>query len=162
LTAEKIAGGSFEDFFQKYVAGTEPFPYEEILALAGLELRKSQQRRAKLGFTTTRDSNGGLIVGEVESESNAARAGLLAGDAIIGWNGGEAPRRPQRWVLEQKLGDSLKLRIRREEKEFTIEFRLGEIVEAYYQVAEDARANEKARRIREGLLRGETAAIAVH
>jgi predicted metalloprotease with PDZ domain len=162
LTAEKIAGGSFEDFFQKYVAGTEPFPYEEILALAGLELRKSQQRRAKLGFTTTRDSNGGLIVGEVESESNAARAGLLAGDAIIGWNGGEAPRRPQRWVLEQKLGDSLKLRIRREEKEFTIEFRLGEIVEAYYQVAEDTRANEKARRIREGLLRGETAAIAVH
>jgi predicted metalloprotease with PDZ domain len=162
LTAEKIARGSFEDFFQKYVAGTEPFPYEEILALAGLELRKSQQRRATLGFTATRDSNGALLVGEVEIESNAARAGLLAGDAIIGWNGGEAPRRPQRWVLEQKPGDSLKLRIRREEKELTIEFRLGEIIETYYQVAEDTRANEKARRIREGLLRGETTATTAH
>jgi predicted metalloprotease with PDZ domain len=161
LTAEKIAGGSFEDFFQKYVAGTEHFPYEETLALAGLELRKSQQRRAKLGFMTTRDSNGALVVGEMESERNAAHAGLLAGDAIISWNGEEVPRRPQRWVLEQKPGDSLKLRIRREEKELTIEFRLGETVETYYQVGEDARANEKARRIREGLLRGETATVSV-
>jgi predicted metalloprotease with PDZ domain len=162
LTAEKIAGGSFEDFFQKYVAGAEPFPYEEVLALAGLDLSKSQQRRAILGFTTTRDSNGALLVGEVESESNAAHAGLLAGDAFVGWNGGEAPRRPQRWVVEQKPGDPLKLRIRREEKELTIEFRLGEIIETYCRVAEDARANEKARRIREGLLRGETTPIAAH
>jgi predicted metalloprotease with PDZ domain len=100
-------------------------------------------------------------VGEVEGGSNAAHAGLLAGDAIIGWNGGEVPRRPQRWVLEQKPGDSLKLQIRREEKELTIEFRLGEIIETYYQVGEDARANEKARRIREGLLRGETATVSV-
>jgi predicted metalloprotease with PDZ domain len=162
LTAEKIAGGSFADFFQKYVAGSEPFPYQEILALAGLELRKSERRRAALGFTTTRDSSGVVLVGEVESESNAAHAGLLAGDVIIGWNGGAVPRRPQRWVLEQKPGDVLKLRIRREEKELSIEFRLGEISETYYQVAEDARANEKARRIREGFLRGETTVIAAH
>jgi predicted metalloprotease with PDZ domain len=162
LTAEKIAGNSFEDFFQKYVAGSEPFPYQEILALAGLELRKSANRRAALGFTTTRDSSGVVLVGEVESESNAAHAGLLAGDVIIGWNGGAVPRRPQRWVLEQKPGDVLKLRIRREEKELSVEFRLGEINETYYQVAEDARANEKARRIREGFLRGETTVIAAH
>lgn len=162
LTAEKVAGGSFEDFFQKYVAGTEPFPYQQVLALAGLELRRSEQRRATLGFTATRDSNGALLVGDVEGESNAARTGLLAGDAILGWNGGEAPRRLQRWILEQKPGDLLKLRIHREGKELTIEFRLGEIIETYYQVAEDSDASEKAHRLREGLLRGETAAIAVH
>jgi predicted metalloprotease with PDZ domain len=160
LIVEKVAGGSFEEFFQKYVAGTEPFPYEQVLALAGLELRRLEQRRATLGFITSRDSNGALLVGDVEGESNAARAALLAGDVIIGWNGGEAPRRPQRWVLEQKPGDLLRLRIRREEKELTIEFRLGAIIETYYQVAEDARANEKTRRIREGLLRGETTPVA--
>lgn len=161
LTTEKVAGGSFEDFFQKYVAGTEPFPYQQVLALAGLELRRSEQRRATLGFTASRDSNGALVVGDVEGESNAARAGLLAGDAILGWNGGELPRRPQRWILEQKPRDSLKLRIRREEKELTIEFRLGEIIETFYRVDEDSGASEKARHIRESLLRGETAAIAV-
>jgi hypothetical protein len=87
---------------------------------------------------------------------------LLAGDAITSWNGGEAPRRPQRWALEQRPGDLLRLKIRRDEKELTIEFRLGEIIETYYQVAEDGRANEKARRIREGLLRGETTVVAAH
>lgn len=162
LAAEKVAGGSFEDFFQKYVAGTEPFPYQQMLPLAGLEMRKSEQRRATLGFTTNRDSNGLLVVGEVDSESNAAHAGLLAGDAIIGWNDGEVPRRPQRWVLEQKPGDLLKLRIRREDKELMIEFRLGDLIETRYHVAEDSGASERARRIREGLLRGETTAIAVH
>src|SRR5205807_63604 len=50
LEAEKVAGGSFEDFFEKYVAGTEPFPYEQILGLAGLALRTTEHRRAALGF----------------------------------------------------------------------------------------------------------------
>jgi predicted metalloprotease with PDZ domain len=162
LTVEKVADSSFEDFFKKYVGGTDPFPYQQVLGLAGLALRNAERRRATLGFTTTRDSNGALLVGEVESESNAAHAGLLAGDIIIGWNGAEVPRRPQRWVLEQKPGDLLKLRIRRDEKELAIEFRLGEVIETYYQVSEDSGANEKVRRIREGLLRGETAAVAVH
>ena len=162
LTTEKIAGGSFEDFFQKYVAGTEPFPYQLVLALAGLELRMSEDRRATLGFTANRDSNGTIVVGAVEGESNAAHAGLVVGDAIMGWNGGEVPRRLQRWALEQKPGEVLKLRIRREEQEITVEFRLGEVIETYYHVTEDSQANERARRIREGLLHGETAAIVVH
>jgi hypothetical protein len=67
----------------------------------------------------------------------------------------------QRWILEQKPGDLLKLRIHREGKELTIEFRLGEIIETYHRVEEDSGASEKARRIRESLLRGGTVAIAV-
>jgi len=40
--------------------------------------------------------------------------------------------------------------------------RLGEIKETVDVVAEDAHASEKARHIREGLLRGETAAVLHH
>jgi hypothetical protein len=50
----------------------------------------------------------------------------------------------------------VKLRIRRDEKEQTLQFKLGETTELMYQVKEDAHAGEKARRIREGLLRGLT------
>jgi predicted metalloprotease with PDZ domain len=156
LTAEKIAGGSFEDFFQKYVAGTEPFPYQQILGLAGLQLRTVEHRRATLGFTAERDANGLLFVRDVDAEGPAAQAGLRPGDGIIAWNGGEVPRRLSRWLIEQKPGDLLKLRIRRDEKESSLEFRLGEVKETIYEVLEDAHAGEKARRIREGLLRGET------
>jgi predicted metalloprotease with PDZ domain len=158
LEAEKVAGGSFEEFFQKYVAGTEPFPYEQILALAGLELRVTEQRRATLGFSAERDASGLLTVRSVEPESSAAQEGLRAGDAIVSWNGGEPPRRIARWVYEQKPGEVLRLKVRRDEKEMALEFPLGEIKETVYAVFENSQASEKARNIRGGLLRGEPSA----
>jgi hypothetical protein len=64
--------------------------------------------------------------------------------------------------MEQNPGDLLALRIRRDDKELSIELRLGEIKETAYDVSEDSHATEKARRIREGLVRGETSAAAHH
>jgi predicted metalloprotease with PDZ domain len=161
LTVESVAGGSFEEFFSKYVAGTESFPYQQILALAGLNLRTLEHRKPALGFFVEHEPNGPSVVGAVDSEGLAAQAGLRAGDVLVAWNGGETPRRVDRWLQEQKPGDSLKLRVRREDKEMTLEFKLGEIKETLYQVGEDSRASEEARRIREGMLRGETSAAAV-
>jgi predicted metalloprotease with PDZ domain len=162
LTAESVAGGSFDEFFRKYVAGTEPFPYQQVMALAGLTLRTVEHRKPTLGFLLEHEPNGPLVVSGVDSEGPAAQAGLRAGDVIVNWDGGEAPRRVERWLLGQKAGDSLKLRVRREDKEMTIEFRLGETKEILYQVVEDLHATEKTRHIREGMLRGETSAVLVH
>ncbi|MCU1317324.1 MAG: hypothetical protein JWN63_2646, partial [Candidatus Acidoferrum typicum] len=47
----------------------------------------------------------------------------------------------------------------RKDKEISLEFRLGEINETLYEVTEVPHAGEKARHIREGMLRGETSAI---
>jgi predicted metalloprotease with PDZ domain len=157
LQAEKVAGGSFEDFFEKFVAGTEPFPYEQIFGLAGLQLRTTEHRRASLGFAAERDANGSLVVRSVEADGLAAPAGLHVGDVILTWNGGESPRRMGRWVYEQKPGDVLRLKVRRDEHDISLEFPLGEMKETVYGVFEDPEASEKARNIREGLLRGETA-----
>ena len=162
LTAESVAGGSFEEFFRKYVAGAEPLPYQKSLALAGLTLRTVERRRPSLGFLLEHEANGPFAVSAVDPEGAAAQAGLRAGDVIVNWNGGEAPRRVERWLQEQKPGELLKLRVRREDKEMTIEFRLGETKEILYQVGEDSHASEKARHIREGMLRGETSAVLVH
>ena len=162
LTVEKIAGGSFEEFFGKYVAGIEPFPYQHVLALAGLELRIIEHQRPTLGFTAARDATGTLVVQSVAADGAAALADLWVGDTILAWNGGEVPRRTDRWLREQKPGDLLKLWVGREGKKVSLEFRLGEIEETFYGVTEDGRANEKARHIREGLLHGVTRGGAVY
>src|SRR5258706_94119 len=139
--------------------GTEPFPYQKFLTMAGLSLRTVEHRRPALGFFMEHEPNGPFVVSRVDSENQAARAGLRAGDIVLTWNGGEVPRRVDRWLQEQKPGDVLKLRIRREDKEMALEFRLGEINETLYVVTEDSHAGEKARHIREGMLRGETSAV---
>jgi predicted metalloprotease with PDZ domain len=162
LTAERIAGTSFAEFFGKYVAGVEPAPYQQVLALAGLELRAMEHQRPTLGFSAARDGNGALVVQSVAADGPAALADLRVGDTILVWNGGEAPRRTDRWLREQKPGDLLRLSVGREEKRMSLEFRLGGIKETFYGVTEDGHAGEKARRIRDGLLHGVTRAGAVH
>jgi len=74
LTAEKIAGGSFEEFFRKYVASAEPLPYQQVLALAGLELRSIEHKRPSLGFSAERDGGGPLVVETIDAEGAAAEA----------------------------------------------------------------------------------------
>src|SRR5579875_3572201 len=38
---EEVAGGSMADFFARYVEGVEELPFEEFLAVAGLELKRT-------------------------------------------------------------------------------------------------------------------------
>jgi predicted metalloprotease with PDZ domain len=156
LIAEQVAGGSFEEFFRKYVSQAEPLPYSPMLSLAGLDLRTSQRKRPVLGFFTERGPSGEVIVRNVDAESSAAQAGLRSGDVILSWNGSEPPRNPERWVYSQKAGSVVRLRVRRDDREMSIDFRIDEVTETFYQVVEDSHANAKAKRIREGILRGTT------
>jgi len=156
LTAEKVAGVPMEDFFAKYVSGAEPLPYTELLARAGLELQQREIIHAVMGFTVERDPNGPWTVRVVDADGPAAKSKLLVGDEIVRWNNGEPPRRPERWLRQQKPGDVLHLRVRRDNQEQNIDIRLGEQRETFYQVAESANAGDRPRRIREGILRGST------
>ncbi|MHB8501036.1 MAG: M61 family metallopeptidase [Candidatus Acidiferrales bacterium] len=161
LAAEKVAGGSFEEFFRDYVAGAEPLPYQQVLALAGLELHTTEEKRPVLGFSPQREPGGAFTVRGVDPGSPAQGAGLQLGDVIVSWNGGDVPRFLRRWVRERHPGETLKLRIRRDEKDQELDFKLGVEKEPLYQIGEDPNAGEKARHIREGLLHGVTQAVTV-
>ena len=162
LEAEKVAGGSFEEFFQNYVAGAEPLPYQKILALAGLDLQTTEADRATLGLAAERSPGGGITVRSVDPGSPAESAGLQVGDTVVSWNGGDVPRVLRRWVNGRQPGETVKLRIRRDDKEQNLEFKLAEEKTVFYQVAEDPHAGEKAREIRNGLLHGTTQTMPVH
>lgn len=154
--AEKLTGGSLADFFEKYVAEPTPLPYNDLLGRAGLELHSREFVRATLGFLPQREPSAPWTVIAVDAESPAQRAGLQVGDEIVRWNGGDVPRRPERWVGQQKAGDVVHLRVRRDEEEKAIDVPLGEVRQKFYQVVEAGNADSRARRIREGLLHGVT------
>jgi predicted metalloprotease with PDZ domain len=156
MESEKLTGGSLSDFFDNYVASANPLPYQNLLARAGLELRTHESVRATLGFLPQREPGAPWTVAAVDADGLAAKSGLQAGDEILRWNNGDVPRRPERWAVQQKPGDVLRLRIRRGEKEESLEIHLSELHEKFFQVAESSNADERARRLRDGLLHGTT------
>src|SRR5262249_30004621 len=119
-------------------------------------IRAHETVHAALGFLAQRDPAGPWTVAAVDADGSAAKAGLQAGDEIVRWNNGDVPRRPERWTTQQKPGDVLHLRVRRNGKEETLDVRLGEVRQRFWQVTEVASADDRARRLREGLLRGTT------
>ncbi len=83
---EKIGGGSFKSFFEKYVYGTDELPFAASLELLGLAVKKSLARTPFFGASTTVE-NSFPVVSAVVPESPAALAGFDKGDMLIALNG---------------------------------------------------------------------------
>jgi len=160
LSVEKIAESSFAEFFRKYVAGAEPLPYEDTLRRAGLEFREVSIHRAGTAFKAERGPGAALTVYSVEPQSAAWKAGLRPGDVILSWNGGNPPRFISGWTRRRKPGEMLRLVIVRDGRQSEVAYALGDSPELSRQIVEAGNADEKARRIREGILNGETQSAA--
>jgi predicted metalloprotease with PDZ domain len=156
LTAEKITGTSLADFFQRYVSDAQPLPYRELFAKAGLAIQEKEVSRAMLGFSVQREQNAPWTVASVDPGSSAEKSGLKVGDELLRWNNGDVPRRPERWAAQQKPGEDLHLRVRRDEKEENIDLHLAEVREKFLMVTESSEADARAKRIRDGVLHGST------
>jgi len=81
---DQVSGGDFSAFFQKYVAGTAPLPYNQILAGAGLALHvaTSPHEPPSLG-ALVEPVDTGLKIVSVQPGGAADRAGLSRDDVLI-------------------------------------------------------------------------------
>jgi predicted metalloprotease with PDZ domain len=155
--AEKIAGVNFDDFFARYVAGTDEIPYDTLLAPAGLELKVEMRKSADLGFSTAGRAPGvPVVISQVFPFGPAETAGLKPGDVILSVNGQAPPRFFPGWIREQTPGEQIALRVHRDGKDSDISYALGTNEVKKYSVIESAHASEKQKRIREGWLHGRT------
>ena len=154
--AEEVTGTSLDDFFRRYVAGTDEIPYDKFLGPAGLELKVELHNMADLGFWTTAGRAGGstVAVSQVVPGSSAEAAGLLAGDVLLELNGETFPAFFSGWVRQHAPGEVVKLRVHRDGKVLDLSFALGSNETKKYSISEVAHATDTQKRIREGWLRG--------
>jgi len=154
--AEEVAGTSFEDFFQRYVAGTDEISYDKFLGSAGLELKSEIVKMADLGFWPAggRSPSSAVTVSQVVPGSPAEAAGLLTGDVLLQLNGEAVPPYLAGRMRVHSPGEIIKLRVKRDTREMEISFALGSNDVNNYSISEVSHATDKQKRIREGWLRG--------
>jgi predicted metalloprotease with PDZ domain len=153
-------GKSFADFYARYIDGREPFPYDAVLPLAGLRLVRDTINEPRVGIGTIQDSSG-VHVTQVVSESSAEAAGVKIGDDLLAVGGVRAA--DPTWAEQFRAkysrapqGSPLPILVSRNGSELTLTARLNFVPRIESHLAEDPRASSKARRIRDGILKGIT------
>jgi predicted metalloprotease with PDZ domain len=155
--AEEVAGVKFDDFFQRYVAGTDEIPYDKFFSAAGLELKVEKRTAADLGFWITGHAPGvPVMVSQVVPGTTAEAAGLKAGDVLLALNGQPLPRYLPAWLHEHTPGESVTLHVQRDNKDLELTFALGSMELNKFSLVELPGATEQQKRIREGWLKGKT------
>ncbi|MEZ4827827.1 MAG: PDZ domain-containing protein [Bacteroidia bacterium] len=93
LAAETLTRSSWQDFFDKYVNGTEPINYDDYFSPFGLELKVQKDARPGargMGILGFEKHPQGIITGKVHPGGDAYLAGLSEGDFILEINGKNA------------------------------------------------------------------------
>lgn len=154
----KAAGGrSFADFNTRYIDGREPFPFDQILPLAGMRMVNDTVRDPRLGISTNADSSGIVVIGVIAG-GPAEAAGVRAGDRLLAIgdlsvtdpNFGPAFR--SRFGKEE--GAPLPIKVRRGTDTLTLNGKVVLAARVEHRIEADSSASEKAVRIRNGILKG--------
>lgn len=116
----KFVRKNMDDFFAKYVDGTEIIPYKEFYAPVGLNVQDITTNNPSFG-ANVREEGGKVIVKSVRFGSSAEEAGISVGDEIVGCNA----YRVDQSMLEGMMNgmgnmESCDLLIAREEKLFSV------------------------------------------
>lgn len=150
----EMAGTSLHGFFEEYVHGTTPIPWEHFLGYAGLELEKKDSvPKPWLGLMTS-DQGNQTRISNIVAGSPAYDAGLNVGDEVLALNTfkvhtGDLNNR----ISEMKDGDKATLTVFRDDRirEFSVALRNQDV--PAYKVVKVGNPTDLQKKIYEGWLK---------
>jgi len=150
----RLAGRDYSTFFRRFVTGTDVPPYDEIFGYAGYRVEKTPNRFPWLGITFN-PSDQGLVATNLASNGEGARAGVAIGDVLLKIDdatvGTTVPALNQ--LLRDKIGQTVKLTIRRGNEEKMIDSKVDVVESSNYRLVEIPNPTADQLRIREGWLK---------
>ncbi len=117
-------GQNMDEFYHKYIDGTEIPDYKALFAKIGLDVKYAGQPLPSIGIGM-KDSGGKTIVTSVRSGSAAEEAGISVNDEIIGCNGIRADKASlESYFSNLRTGEIIDLLFAREDQLFSTEVKV--------------------------------------
>ena len=151
-------GRSFEQFHDAFIDGRDPFPWTEILPLAGLEWFEETESVARIGISTITDADG-IHITQVVPGGSGAEAGVQPGDDLLEIGGIAAEDASFGALFRARFGNEpvgtpYEVVVMRDGVRQTLSTTLQFAEVSNSRIQEDTNANQKAVGIRNGLLTG--------
>ena len=155
------AGGkSFTEFAARYVDGREPYPWGQILPLAGLKIATDTILEPRIGLASALDSAGRVVVRQVMPGSAGEEAGVRSGDVLLSLGDipiTDADFGPKfRARFGKQDGQPLPIQVERAGQRLTLNGKIRLVPRVEGRLAIDPAASAKATKVREGLFKGTT------
>jgi predicted metalloprotease with PDZ domain len=155
---EAADGRPFDEFYEMYIDGREPYPWQELLPLAGMRLIEEGYREPRIGIELA-DEPDGVFVTNIVPGSMAAEAGMRVGDRLVSIGGievedlmfGELYR--SRYASTE-TGTEISIVVERGGESVALSGFLRFEEQWAGRIEPDPGAGEKALRIRSGILGG--------
>lgn len=140
--AEKLTHTDLHDFFDRYVAGLDELPYQQLFATAGLDLEQRPQTVGDPGFTTSSNFSGPVVIDHVYG-SSATAAGLREGQDILAIDGKPISRGVGRLLAQLKPGSQLGLTVLEDGARKDVEIAVGSRQVTSYSLRPSASATQE-------------------
>ena len=150
----RLTKRNYREFFRKYVSGVEIPPYDAILGYAGYMAEAKARKSPTIGAGFDR-SREGVRISRIISGGEAAKAGLRVGDIVLRVDGADVPSDPRAIVtkLGERIGQPVKLSIRRGNQDLTSDVLVGTRSESSYRIVELPNPTAHQIKVREAWLK---------
>lgn len=153
-------GKSFTDFNARYIDGREPYPWTNVLPLAGMRIKSDTLYEPRLGVGTS-PAEQGVRVANLVPGGAGEQAGLKPGDVIVQLGDVKIANQDsfnefRAKYAKRQTGSALPIVVVRGADRVTLQGKLRLVPRVDSRVEPDPSASGKALRIRNGILKGTT------